>query len=60
MPNHRRGTLAIKKVDTDRTCLGEVAGELEMLQRNGVDSDDEGNHDGSEDEDEDDSDDNDE
>ncbi len=54
--------MAIKKVDTDTTCLGEVAGELEMLQRNGVDSDDEGNDEGGkdEDEDEDDSDDNDE
>ena len=26
------------------TCLGEVAAELEMVQRGGVDSDDEGDH----------------
>ena len=40
--NHRRGTI-IKKADVDgATCLGEVAAELEMVQRAGADSDDEG------------------
>ena len=38
--NHRRGTI-IKKADVDgATCLGEVAAELEMVQRAGADSDD--------------------
>ena len=41
--NHRKGSLALKKVDSpDSTCLGEVASELEMVQRGGVASDDEG------------------
>lgn len=32
--------MAIKKVDAqDTTCLGEVAAELQMVQREGVDSD---------------------
>ena len=40
--NHRRGSMAIKRVDTPHdTCLGELATELEMVQRAGVDSDDE-------------------
>ena len=38
--NHRRGSIAIKKIDAeDTTCLGEVAAELQMVQRQGVDSD---------------------
>ena len=37
--------MPIKKVDKDHdddTCLGEVAAELEMVQRNDAESDDEG------------------
>ena len=42
--NHRRGTMAIKKEDEEQAaCLGEAAAELQMIQRGGVDSDDEGN-----------------
>ena len=57
--NHRRGTLAVKKadVDDDTTCLGEVATELEMVQREGVDSDDEGACEGDADDNEEESDD---
>ena len=47
--NHRRGTMPIKKADyvvdgqgRDATSLGEIATELEMVQREAVDSDDEG------------------
>ena len=36
--NHRRGTI-IKKADVDgATCLGEVAAELEMVQRAGAET----------------------
>ena len=39
--NHRRGTLAFKVADADSqaTCLGEVAAELQMVPREGADSD---------------------
>ena len=41
----------MKRADKpDTTCLGEVAAELEMVQREGVDSDDEGQLEGSEEE----------
>ena len=41
----------MKRADKpDTTCLGEVAAELEMVQREGVDSDDEGRSEGSEEE----------
>ena len=40
--NHRRGTLAIKKEPEDKATVGEVAAELEMVQRGGVDADGEG------------------
>ena len=42
--SQRRGTLAFKKADVkdDESSLGEVAAELEMVQREGVDSEDEG------------------
>ena len=38
----RRGTMAIKKADEDdESCLGEVACELQIMQRCGAESDDE-------------------
>jgi hypothetical protein len=43
--NHRRGSMPIKKDPhgtDENSCLGEVAAELQMIQRGGVDSDDEG------------------
>ena len=44
--NHRKGKLAtpIKKVDTDEhtVTFGEVVAEVEVLRRDGADSDDEG------------------
>ena len=41
---HRRGTLAIKKVDAgeETATFGEIATELEMVPRDGAESDDEG------------------
>ena len=53
--NHRRGTMPIEKVDQkdDETCLGEIAAELEMVQRDGVESDDEGEQEQGDEEDED-------
>ena len=53
--NHRRGTMPIEKVDKkdDETCLGEIAAELEMVQRDGVESDDEGEQEQGDEEDED-------
>ena len=50
--NHRRGTLAITTADEKGyTCLGEVAAELEMVTRKGVDSDNEDGDDADESED---------